>query len=112
MQDIIHNFDQHPSIEANPTLIRIQKNFKRLFRTTIILILFLICICVYIFHFASTNTDALCALRNESQSRVEQSEKFLQENPKGIPGVSRAQFNRSIENSKTTVKALSGLDCK
>jgi predicted negative regulator of RcsB-dependent stress response len=58
----------------------------------------------------STN-QALCALRFDLEARVENAEQFLVNNPDGIPGLSAASIQTSIESQRRTIVALRGLDC-
>jgi high-affinity Fe2+/Pb2+ permease len=60
---------------------------------------------------AEENHGALCALRADIQTRLGSTEKFLDENPRGIPGISAAQIQQSIDNYNRTLIALSGLRC-
>jgi hypothetical protein len=58
----------------------------------------------------STN-QALCALRTDLELRVANAEEFLAENPNGIPGISAATIEQSIQNQRSTIEALEDLDC-
>lgn len=60
---------------------------------------------------ADRSTDALCALRVDLQKRVETSERFLRENPEGVPGISPTVIREGIVNQQRTIAALSKLDC-
>lgn len=62
-------------------------------------------------HTASVNTDALCALRGDLQTRVDASTKFLKEHPRGFPGVGAVQIQMGIDNQQRTIDALSGIEC-
>lgn len=84
---------------------------RRLVIATVVLYLAMIGTGYYVYTVAQGNTEGLCALRNDAQSRVDQTELFLKENPKGIPGVSLQQLKRSTENSKRTVQALKSVRC-
>jgi hypothetical protein len=57
------------------------------------------------------NTRALCAIRDNAAQRVAQSQEFLDDNPKGIPGISVGDIRRSISQAKTTVRSLSDINC-
>lgn len=60
----------------------------------------------------ATNTGAaLCTLRGDLEQRVEASQRFLREHPKGIPGINAATIQSGIVNQQRTVDALSGLNC-
>lgn len=58
-----------------------------------------------------TTAAALCALRNDLQSRVDAGKAFLEENPDGIPGISDEQIRQSLEGQERTILALAILDC-
>jgi hypothetical protein len=55
---------------------------------------------------------ALCVLRADQDKRIESSEQFLRDYPKGIPGIPIAVIQSSLANSRRTRKALDNLDCK
>jgi hypothetical protein len=57
------------------------------------------------------NTRALCAIRDNAAGRVAQAERFLDDNPKGIPGISVGDIRRSITQSRQTVRSLSDVNC-
>ena len=60
----------------------------------------------------STSTKtALCALRADVQSRVDQGEALLAAHPNGFAGIPAKTIKSSTDNSKRTVKALSSLNC-
>lgn len=54
---------------------------------------------------------ALCALRTDLDVRIVSSKQFLEENPKGIPGIPASLIRQGLANSIRTRKALSVLDC-
>lgn len=56
-------------------------------------------------------TAALCALRFDLQSRVDQGEEFLKENPNGFRGFSPEAIQQQIDGQKRTIAALSVLPC-
>jgi uncharacterized protein HemX len=56
-------------------------------------------------------TTALCALRGDLERRVEDSRRFLEENPHGIPGVTAASVRLSIQNQEKTIGTLSIVEC-
>lgn len=60
---------------------------------------------------AQQNTVALCALRRDLEDRVVSSERFIQEHPKGIPGIPVKTLIQSTEGQKRTIKALSPIKC-
>jgi predicted negative regulator of RcsB-dependent stress response len=60
---------------------------------------------------AMANQQALCALRNDLERREETTERFLQEHPNGIPGISSQQLQESLENQRRTIRALRFIEC-
>lgn len=54
---------------------------------------------------------ALCELRFNIQRRVETSEQFLIDHPKGIPGIPVATITQGIKDQKENLKALTILNC-
>ena len=58
-----------------------------------------------------SNRDALCALRGDLEKRVSNSQKFLSENPEGIPGISATTIRDGIANQQRTIAALRGISC-
>lgn len=54
---------------------------------------------------------ALCTLSQDLQQRVDDSRRFLKHHPHGIPGISRADIQRSITAQQSTIKALAIADC-
>ena len=60
---------------------------------------------------SSSTRHALCALRADVQSRVDQGDALLASHPNGFAGISPATLTSSIGNSKRTVQALSSLSC-
>jgi hypothetical protein len=54
---------------------------------------------------------ALCIFRGDLQSRVDQTEAYLQEHPQGFPGVPKATLLQSLNGQKRTVTSLSILRC-
>lgn len=65
----------------------------------------------FVYTNAIRNKDALCAIRHDSERRVELGEEFLKEHPNGIPGISIDSLRRSTSNAKQTVQSLSSLNC-
>lgn len=60
---------------------------------------------------AKQNTTALCALRRDLEERVASSTRFIQEHPKGIPGIPIKTIIQGMEGQKRTIKALSAIKC-
>lgn len=60
---------------------------------------------------ANRTTKALCIFRDDIQSRIDQTIKFLAEHPEGFAGVSAATLRNGLDGQRRTVAALSVLDC-
>jgi hypothetical protein len=58
-----------------------------------------------------SDTQALCAFRDDVAHRKRSTENLLQRHPHGIPGISVATLQASIDSEKHTTKALSPLKC-
>lgn len=58
-----------------------------------------------------TINEALCAVRHDEQVSVASGKAFLKKNPEGIPGISAAQIQQSIDDSQATVDRLDILKC-
>jgi hypothetical protein len=56
--------------------------------------------------------DALCIFRADLERRYRDGQKFLRENPEGIPGIDASVIRNSLKNQKATIKSLADLDCK
>lgn len=50
---------------------------------------------------------AICALQDDLERRVLNAQQFIEDHPGGIPGISRADLERSIQNQQMTLAALS-----
>lgn len=50
---------------------------------------------------------ALCALKSDLGRRIQITERFLRDHPQGIPGVSRADLQVSLNNQKSTFSTIS-----
>lgn len=59
---------------------------------------------------ARTNA-ALCALRQDLKDRVHNSEEFLAQHPRGIPGIPAGTIRNSLEGQRRTINALAVLRC-
>lgn len=60
---------------------------------------------------AVTTTGALCALRLDLQSRVDQAETFLKSHPNGFAGLSPEAIQQQVDGQKRTIATLSTLQC-
>lgn len=54
---------------------------------------------------------ALCAFKGDLRSRYRNGVEFLEEHPDGIPGISAAQIQRSLDQQKATLGSLVSLEC-
>jgi hypothetical protein len=54
---------------------------------------------------------ALCTFRNDVAARVQVSEQFLKDHPKGLDGITPALIKTSLKSQRATLKSLKGLDC-
>ena len=54
---------------------------------------------------------ALCTFVADIQRRHDDGVKFLEDHPEGIPGISAADIQRSLDAQQSTLDSLSGLDC-
>lgn len=60
---------------------------------------------------ANESHAALCAFKNDIERRHEAAVRFVKENPDGIPGISRAQIDQSLDTQQDTLDALGVLVC-
>ena len=60
---------------------------------------------------AAVTYSAVCSLRANLIQQVLSSEHFLTLHPKGIPGITSAQINSSINREKVTINSLTILNC-
>lgn len=61
---------------------------------------------------ATTTLNALCALHQDIEERLENSKQFLKDHPDGIPGISVEEIQRGIDAQERTLNALSPLLCE
>jgi hypothetical protein len=57
------------------------------------------------------DTNALCALRADLQTRVSTTQDFLLKHPNGIPGIPAPVLRSGIVNEQRTILALSPISC-
>lgn len=100
-------YDEGPSKVAT----EIKRTLRILIATTVVLFLALLGMGIYVYGISRDNTRALCATKLEAQRRVAETEKFIKETPNGIPGLSPAVLQRSLDASKSTVKSLDAVSC-
>ncbi len=55
--------------------------------------------------------SALCAFKHDLLRRHDDGAVFLIKHPDGIPGISRADIERSLSNQQATLDSLAALDC-
>jgi hypothetical protein len=60
---------------------------------------------------AAGSNRALCALRGDLENRVRQTDKFLHDHPRGIPGIPAATLRTNANGQRRTIRALSNLRC-
>ena len=60
---------------------------------------------------ADNTHKAICALRQERVDGVLAGREFLRRHPTGIPGISRTDLERSIQQQQQTVRAFRFADC-
>lgn len=99
------------SPDRNDVAATLFKRLNILIGTTIVLFLALLIMGLYVYNFSRDNTKALCATKQEAERRVSETEKFIKENPNGIPGISPAVLQRSLDSAKSTVQSLSYVSC-
>jgi hypothetical protein len=58
-----------------------------------------------------SDTQALCAFRDDLHSRAQSAQDFLKHHPHGIPGISPATIRASVTGEQRTVRALHPLQC-
>lgn len=57
------------------------------------------------------DTRALCALREDLQTRVTTARTILSLHPGGVAGISAATVNATVANEQHTITALSSINC-
>lgn len=105
------------------TMLKLREAAREWCRPVAALVLAAILVFVYSFRHAQVEREihdvavethnALCTFTNDLQHRLDTTREFLQKHPgrEPIPGISRADFRRSIQNQKATLDALAVLDC-
>jgi hypothetical protein len=78
---------------------------------TVVLYIGIGCWVAWTYSVTHSNRKALCALRADTQKRLDQSKDFLIDHPQGFLGISVSEIKAGIANSKLTVEALDDLDC-
>lgn len=86
----------------------VRRTLNALIVLTIVLYVGLAGVGGWVYKTSISNQHALCALRSDLQSRVQQGQQFLDHQPKGQYTVA---IRTSIEGQLRTIKALSGISC-
>ena len=60
----------------------------------------------------ATANAALCVLKKDLEIRYQNGQKFLINNPNGIPGISKALLTQSLDQQAATINALEIVKCK
>jgi hypothetical protein len=58
-----------------------------------------------------SDTQALCAFRDDLRNRSQSAQSFLKHHPHGIPGISPATIRASVTGEQRTIRALHPLQC-
>lgn len=100
-------------VEGGPskTAQSIKKTLYWLIAATVVLYLGVAGLTFFVWSQSAKNTDALCSVRHDAEKRVQQGNKFLTENPNGIPGISPKLLQQSVDNAQSTVNSLAILHC-
>lgn len=64
-----------------------------------------------VYSLADQAHHAVCALRQERINGIKSTKKFIHDHPEGIPGISRTDLERSIQQQQQTVRAFRFADC-
>lgn len=98
--------------DSDPTVgERILKQLKVLRIATAVLAVALVVGVIVVAVQQSKVSDALCTFKNDLVVRRAQSQKFLNDHPKGAFGFTRVQIQQGIDNYTRTIDSLSSLDC-
>jgi hypothetical protein len=89
----------------------LQTSLHRLVFATVVLYVLMLVVGYYVYQLSASNTDGLCAFRNDTLARIEQSENYLRDHPFGTKAIPRNVLEISIANAKRTADALSGVKC-
>lgn len=104
-----------PKADLTDPAIHTAKELRRTLRIliglTVVLYMIVLGIGGYAFIQGKRNTKALCTIRQNAADRADTAQQFLFDHPKGIPGVSVTDINRSINAYQATVRALDDVDC-
>jgi len=64
-----------------------------------------------VYDLADNAHKAICALRADRIQSIEDAQQFLRKHPDGIPGITRRDIQRSIDQQEVTVRAFRFADC-
>jgi len=64
-----------------------------------------------VYETADNAHKAICALRADRIQSIEDGKAFLRRHPDGIPGITRSDIQRSIDQQEVTVRAFRFADC-
>jgi hypothetical protein len=56
--------------------------------------------------------DAICVLKDDFKRRIADSERFLNEHPNGIPGITAQAISESLEGLRRTLQSLGAVRCE
>lgn len=90
----------------------IKRTLRLLVVATVVLYLMVAGGIIYTYVTVATNKEALCSVRQDFERRVETSQQFLIDHPKGTPGIPTSILRRSIDDQKRTIEALQIISCK
>lgn len=93
------------------TAKELRKTLRILIAMTCILYIVVGGIAVLTYRQSVVNTRALCTIRQNAQTRADQTTDFLKDHPNGIAGITVEDLRRSIDASNATVKALDDVSC-
>lgn len=103
-------------VEEPETGMEVLKSVRRTLRvliaSTIVLMIAVGALAGYAITKANSTEDSLCALRVNAQEQIVESQSFLNDNPKGIPGISPEVIRAGIDRQQAVVNALSNLSCQ
>ena len=93
-----------------------QRRFHTLTDAVVFLGVFLVIVGVIVgiyrvYDTADKAHQAICALRVDRIRGIQEGREFLRRHPSGIPGITRADIERSIATQRETVRAFRFADC-
>jgi hypothetical protein len=104
-----------PKADLSDPALHVAKELRRWIRILAALTIFLYLvmggIAAYTYTLGQKNKRALCTIRKNAEDRADQAQIFLLKHPKGIPGISVLDLQRSINAYNSTARALQDVDC-